>query len=382
MPRQASQPWIETRGGQFYVFWYDAALKRSRRRSLGTRDGAQAQIRFAAFLTESQAVAREAQPDGLTVGAALEHYYGEHVLAKRGDGSDKVLDAPRIRAIIANLQAHFAALPVVGLNQQIVDAYMARRRSGDIQIRTQKTAGDGTLLRELSCLRVAINHNVRRQRIRAEAVPHFDLPQAPPPKERWLTPAEAQRLLAAAHEHQRTHDIGSDPANPRLPRLYRFILLALYTGARKQAIQDLMWSQVDFAGGFIAFNRPGARQSKKRRPTVPMAAELRAMLERAFAEKTSLYVLDHPGETRTAYWNALERAGMASSGVSRHTLRHTFATWALQRGVSPWKVAGMLGDTLATVMRTYAHHIPHHLTDAVDFSIDGEAARDRAARAE
>ncbi|MGE0736063.1 MAG: tyrosine-type recombinase/integrase [Alphaproteobacteria bacterium] len=379
MPRKASQPWIETRGDQFYVFWYDAALKRTRRRSLGTSDGTAAQVRFAAFLTESHRVAREVKPDGLTVGTALDLYYNEHVLAKRGDGTDKVIDQHRIRAIIANLKAHFDVLPVICISQPVVDAYLQRRRTGDIQIGTKKLAGDGTLLREMSCLRVAINHNVRRQRLASGSVPHFDLPQAPPPKERWLTPAEAKTLLAAAADITRRPPGQDVDSPPRLSRLYRFVMIALYTGARKSAIQDLMWSQVDFVGGYIAFNRPGQRQSKKRKPTVPMAAELRRMLETAFAEKQSLYVLDHDGETKTAFRNAIKRAGMASSGVTRHSLRHTFATWALQRGIAPWKVAGVLGDTHQTVMRTYAHHIPRHLVDAVDFSVDSEVIRDRSA---
>lgn len=376
MPRKASQPWIEVRGTQFYVFWYDAAARRTRRRSLGTGDSATAQAAFAAFLVESNRLAVAAEPAALTAGAALDAYWNEHVMAARGDGSAKVIDRQRIQAIIANLKAHFAALPIAAIDQPAVDAYMAKRRSGAIQIGTKRTAGDGTLLRELSCLRAATNHAIRRRRMAADAAPYFDLPQAPPPKDRWLTPAEASALLAAA----------GGPEALRLSRLYRFLMLALYTGARKQAIQGLMWSQVDFATGLIAFNRPGERQSNKRRPTVPMATELRRVLERAFAEKSSLYVLDGPGETKTAFRNALGRAGMASSGVTRHTLRHTFATWALQRGVAPWQVAGVLGDTLTTVMRVYGHHIPDRLRGAVEFTLEGAMtgadARNSKARAE
>jgi len=364
MPRKARPPWLETIGNVYYAHWYDPTAKRVKRRSLGTGDSATAQIAFAAFLIEGQRIAVETAGAGLTVGAALDYYYNEHVTKKRGDGTFVVIDQKRIRALIVNLKSHFESLPVEAVNQASVDAYLTKRRTGAIQIRTRRRAGDGTLLRELSCLRTAIKHNVENHRIRLEHVHRFDLPQAPPPKERWLTLAEAQALLAAA----------SVPGARRISRLYRFLMIALYTGARKSAIQNLMWTQIDFKTGFIAFNRPGARQSKKRKPTVPMSTELRGMLERAFAEKQSLYVLDSPGETRTAFRNALRRARMSGSGVSRHTLRHTFATWALQRGVSPWKVAGMLGDTFQTVMRTYAHHIPHHLTDAVDFTIYGDAS--------
>ena len=59
------------------------------------------------------------------------------------------------------------------------------------------------------------------------------------------------------------------------------------------------------------------------------------------------------------------RAGL--QGVTRHTLRHTWATWAAQHRVSMWDIAGVLGDTVETVTRNYAHHSPDDLRAAVNF---------------
>jgi len=53
--------------------------------------------------------------------------------------------------------------------------------------------------------------------------------------------------------------------------------------------------------------------------------------------------------------------------VTPHTLRHTWATLAARAGVPLFQVAGVLGDTLPTVMRVYAHHCPDHLRGAVNF---------------
>jgi integrase len=47
-----------------------------------------------------------------------------------------------------------------------------------------------------------------------------------------------------------------------------------------------------------------------------------------------------------------------------HTLRHTAATWLMQRGVSIWQAAGYLGMSPEILDRVYGHHSPDHLRGA------------------
>ena len=51
------------------------------------------------------------------------------------------------------------------------------------------------------------------------------------------------------------------------------------------------------------------------------------------------------------------RAGLAPE-IHFHCLRHTFATEMLEAGVHPKVVAGWIGDSERTLMRTYAHATP------------------------
>jgi integrase len=56
-------------------------------------------------------------------------------------------------------------------------------------------------------------------------------------------------------------------------------------------------------------------------------------------------------------------------GIRFHDLRHTAATLALERGESIKAVAALLGDTVATVLSTYAHVTPkmqQSLTSTMD----------------
>ena len=51
--------------------------------------------------------------------------------------------------------------------------------------------------------------------------------------------------------------------------------------------------------------------------------------------------------------------------VTPHVLRHTCATMLLQRGVSVYDVAGVLGASEDVIRRTYGHHARISLTRAV-----------------
>src|SRR5207248_5472539 len=48
-----------------------------------------------------------------------------------------------------------------------------------------------------------------------------------------------------------------------------------------------------------------------------------------------------------------------------HTLRHTFASWAVMRGVSLKELQELLGHASLTMTMRYAHLAPEHLRTAV-----------------
>ncbi len=58
-----------------------------------------------------------------------------------------------------------------------------------------------------------------------------------------------------------------------------------------------------------------------------------------------------------AFRTCRAKAGL-SADVVPHVLRHTRATWLIQRGVDIWEVAGSLGMTVEQLEKTYGHHHP------------------------
>lgn len=74
--------------------------------------------------------------------------------------------------------------------------------------------------------------------------------------------------------------------------------------------------------------------------------------------------------TREAFGAAGIEYGRSGDGITFHGLRHTFASWLVQRDVQMAKVAMLLGDTAAMVERVYGHLLPTDLDRAIDLVDD------------
>lgn len=344
--------------GTWYVHWTQANGV-GKRVSAGTKEVAEAQ-RFLGhwLLMENKSV--EARGAELTLADIWSVYVKKHVRVK----------ADPYAADLAwkQLQPHFGHLPAAGLTQDTVDTYTELRTSG----RLGRKVKPPTVTREVAWLRAAVRFcaSDKQRLIDKGFVREISLPEPGDPRDRWLRHDEIQRLLDAAAARR-----GPDG---RLTRVERFLWLALETAAREQALLDLTWDRVDFEIGMISLDVPGRRKTKKRRADVPISKALRPVLERAFREKTGDRVLDNGASVWAAIQSVAIDAGFSSqarpktgqkpkaTGVSPHVLRHTAATHMARRGVSLWKIAKILGNTILVVEKTYAKFCPEDLREAVD----------------
>ncbi len=340
---------VRRSGGIWYIAWPG----NSRGRSTGTRDRALAERALAAFIQEG---GREVVGVGYTLGAAIDDYMAEHILERAASVGTARIMADQILTWWPH------DISVRDVTEGEVLRYIEARRAGRVVLKKKpKPASDGTLRRELGFLAAACRHAARKKRIELGDVPYVPMPPAPPPRDRYLSVEEEEQLVGACQVE--TLASARNPA--RLTRIWRFLILALETAARREAIETLTWFQVDFGTGTINLNPPGRRQTNKRRAVVRMSNRLRTMLERAFREKTTAFVLDHAGEVRTAFENLVMRAKLED--VTPHTLRHTWATRAAQAGVPMREIADWLGDSIQTVEKNYYKRSPHYLSAAIDW---------------
>lgn len=222
--------------------------------------------------------------------------------------------------------------------------------------------------RELEDLRAAINHH-RAEGLCREVV-EVVLPEKSASRERWLTRDEVARLVWTAWRHREEQD---GVATKRRPwrHVARFILLAVYTGTRAGAVCAASFTPtegcgwVDLARG-VFYRRPeGERETKKRRPPVPLPPHLVAHLRRWSRRQRFPVEFNRRqvGDVDKAFRLVAKAAGLPD--VTPHALRHTAATWLMQAGVEMWEAAGYLGMTVETLERVYGHHSPDHLANAV-----------------
>lgn len=360
MPRPNRGPYVDPRpnaAGFFEIRWTEAG--RSKRSSTRATDFQSAQKVLANFiLLKSDAAHRESAIGPVMVRAVLgdpdddeprADYWNEHVVPK-------VVDKASARYAILKLAKHFGHLAVRDILPEHVARYVAARKAGKIG----RPSVGHTIAKELSFLNAAIVHAVKAKRVPKADAPFIELPPASPARERWLTREEAWRLGWAAVRHW-------SPGEP-FPRAWRFIMLALGTASRKGALLAMRREQIDMAGGVIYLNPKGRNQTNKRRARVPIADWLRPILAemlKQIPDKPDAFVLDHGGVIRTAFDSACAAAGLED--VTPHTLRHTWGTWAAQAGVSFFDMAGVMGDSVTTIQKTYAHHNPDYLRSAVNF---------------
>jgi integrase len=221
---------------------------------------------------------------------------------------------------------------------------------GTYVMRRGSRIGSGTIRREITVLRAALNWAVREKWI-AEA-PYVEMPPKPPPRDRWLAREEVDRLIRSAMS-----------AHIRL-----FVVLAYHTAARTGAILDLTWDRVNLDQRIINYHRPGRAETKKRRATVPINTAALAELQTSLAGRLSDYVIEYRGRKVESimhgFRRACQEAGIAD--CSPHVLRHTAASHMVMDGVPLAKVARILGDSEAMVERVYGHWAPDYLQEGTD----------------
>lgn len=208
-------------------------------------------------------------------------------------------------------------------------------------------------LSDLKRLQSAINH-WHREHGPLAAVPKVTMPAPPMARDRWLTKREAAKLLREAR---------------KVPYLGRLVLLGLHTGSRPGVLMALKWSQIDLERGVMQ-RRVDAQAKNKKAPPVRLGRKILMHLRRWHkmdGGKCPL-VIHYDGrqmESPHGTWRrAVNAAGLRN--VTPHTLRHTRATWLMQRGADLWAAAGHLGMTVKTLEAVYGHHHPDFQSKVAD----------------
>lgn len=215
--------------------------------------------------------------------------------------------------------------------------------------------GKGTATRTVGLLGGIMSFAVARQ-LRSDN-PVRGVKRYPDRKgERYLSAAELARIGEALV------GLEQEGANPSAVAIIR---LLAFTGARKNEIARLRWSEVDLERSYLRL-----RDSKTGAKVIPIGAPASEVLASITAVDDSPYVFpaasgDGAFQGTEKVWRKLrERAGFPE--LRLHDLRHSFASMGLARGDALPVIGAILGHSDVKTTSRYAHLADDPVRQAAD----------------
>ncbi|WP_291078209.1 tyrosine-type recombinase/integrase [Hyphomonas sp.] len=223
------------------------------------------------------------------------------------------------------------------------------------------TGGEGTAGKAVRLMGTIFNYAVREGLL--DKNPASNIPIAPSRKvERYLSTEEQARLEAVLQSMENIAKYEKGCA---------MIRVLMLTGCRKNEIETLKWSDIDFERGFVKFSK-----SKTGAKVIPFARAALDIIEAQPRLNSTPYVF--PSTKINDYYKGIPKIWLEVRKRAKiedcrlHDLRHNFASIAASNGASLPMIGALLGHTQAQTTARYAHltrHSLHELAEQVSATI-------------
>jgi integrase len=253
---------------------------------------------------------------------------------------------------------------IAWLDEQLGDATLddiTRDVVDELRKLKAEETGESTADRYMALLRAILKKAVDEWG-KLDAMPKVPMYRPEVPEPRWLTAAEFARLIKELPPH-----------------LKAAASFAVLTGLRMRAMLSLTWDQVDLKAGraWVA----SESMKGKRSHGIPLSKDAVAVLSKIERVEGCPWIFNWRGKRVSdcnghAFKDAVTAAKVAP--LRWHDLRHTWASWAVQSGVSLHELMLLGGWRSLVMVQRYAHLAPDHLSAAAGkVRITGPAAKNR-----
>jgi site-specific recombinase XerD len=164
--------------------------------------------------------------------------------------------------------------------------------------------------------------------------------------------------------------------NTKYEHLKDIITVAFYTGLRIGELVNMNWNWIDFLQNQITVKCSDQFQTKsKKERIVPMSDKVRSILFRRFNSTSHSpdEVVFYRRKGKVLYQESISkqfkkiiRKSNLNDKIHFHTLRHSFASLLVQKGVSLYVVKELLGHEDLATTQIYSHLQKENLIEAVN----------------
>ncbi|MGD9923719.1 MAG: tyrosine-type recombinase/integrase [Pseudorhodoplanes sp.] len=172
-------------------------------------------------------------------------------------------------------------------------------------------------------------------------------------RDRFLTPEETKRLIASINIDENRSAAQT-------------IMLLLLTGARRNEVSHAKWDYIDWERRTLLV--PVSKSGKPR--TIALNGHAMALLRSIPRVDGNAYIFPSPITGRPCPslhfpWTRIKQRAILDD-LRLHDLRHSFASFLVNEGVSLYVVQGLLGHTQPRTTQRYAHLAQDTLNSAAE----------------
>jgi integrase/recombinase XerD len=268
-----------------------------------------------------------------------------------GEAGAESAAAPKANGEGTSDAAALMDLPPIAEWKQLSDQHLTNYM---LYLKERKYASS-TVARKMAAIKSFFNYLITEGELQGDPAARMSAPKVDKYTPRAITYEEVERLLQQPGRNDEPGSIRPESSRDRA------MLETLYsTGMRVSELVALDTEDVDFTGSCM---RCASRTVRER--SVPLRASAIAAIDHYLSHARPMLLLkdehalflNHRGNrlTRQGFWLILKSYASSAeiADITPHTLRHTFATHALNRGVELREVQHLLGHVSISTTQVY-----------------------------
>jgi site-specific recombinase XerD len=208
---------------------------------------------------------------------------------------------------------------------------------------------------ELRTLKAFFSQAVKWELLEKSPFHNLKLIRLPEQTPTYLSPTDVKTLLNATTTRW----------------LRDIIIFALNTGMRRGELINLKWQDVDFLHSIVLVKNSETFKTKSRTERViPLNSQALNVLKELPQRSEYVFTNTDFNKLIGKYVSECFREAVRDAGINPklhfHSLRHSFATYLVQDGVSLYEVQKLLGHSNISVTQVYSHLQPETLHSTVN----------------